>query len=121
MRRTAELEPRVRRRLERRGTAWPGIVPPHSILKCSEARSRAGGHRSRNDPPLPPDVGEGGSVARSGTIKGKRVSPDCPVCGSRRIIVLLHPTQRSFCRTCGSRWEEKGNEQVITERMVSPA
>ena len=49
------------------------------------------------------------------------MSPDCPVCGSRRIIVLLHPTQRSFCRTCGSRWEDKGKEQVVTERMVSPA
>jgi predicted RNA-binding Zn-ribbon protein involved in translation (DUF1610 family) len=28
----------------------------------------------------------------------------CPVCQSVRIVIVVSPTRRAFCTTCGSRW-----------------
>jgi hypothetical protein len=31
----------------------------------------------------------------------------CPVCDSRRIILIVSPERRAFCPSCGSRWNQK--------------
>ena len=40
----------------------------------------------------------------------------CPVCGSFRIVVVVSSTKRAFCSGCGSRWVQRGSEQLLIER-----
>ncbi|HJP67008.1 MAG TPA: hypothetical protein VKA30_11980 [Actinomycetota bacterium] len=35
----------------------------------------------------------------------------CPVCQSVRIVIVVSPTRRAFCTSCGSRWVQDGSEQ----------
>ena len=31
----------------------------------------------------------------------------CPVCESRRIVLVVSPERRAFCPSCGARWSQK--------------
>lgn len=37
--------------------------------------------------------------------------PRCPVCESRRIVIVVSPKRRGFCVECGSRWKQQGASQ----------
>ncbi len=41
--------------------------------------------------------------------------PRCPVCESRRIVIVVSPERRGFCVECGSRWKQRGGSQTHIE------
>jgi hypothetical protein len=36
----------------------------------------------------------------------------CPVCESRRVVLVLSPNPRAFCAMCGARWVQDGSRQT---------
>ncbi len=36
----------------------------------------------------------------------------CPICESRRIVIVVSPERRAFCTQCGSRWKQQGASQT---------
>jgi hypothetical protein len=44
---------------------------------------------------------------------------DCPVCESRRVVLVLAPDPRAFCISCGTRWVQDGSRQAgVVKRTV---
>ena len=35
----------------------------------------------------------------------------CPLCESKRVVVVLAPSRRAFCAHCGARWIQEGSYQ----------
>jgi len=42
--------------------------------------------------------------------------PACPVCGSKRVILVVSSKRRAFCAQCGTKWVQEGAEQ----RQIEP-
>jgi hypothetical protein len=40
----------------------------------------------------------------------------CPVCESRRVVLVLSPDPRAFCVICGARWVQEGSRQTGIEK-----
>ena len=49
--------------------------------------------------------------------EGGAVMARCPVCQSLRVVVVIAPTRRAFCTTCGARWVQEGSIQRAVERF----
>lgn len=44
----------------------------------------------------------------------------CPVCESRRIVLVVSRERRAFCPKCGSRWSQKKGWSAIESPSPSP-
>ncbi len=40
----------------------------------------------------------------------------CPVCESKRIVIVVSPKRRGFCSKCGSRWKQHGAAPTHIQR-----
>ena len=43
----------------------------------------------------------------------------CPVCESRRIVLVVSPERRAFCPSCGARWSTRKGWNVVQSDAVS--
>jgi len=55
-------------------------------------------------------------LARKPELDGGEAVTQCPVCESRRVVVVLSPDPRAFCVRCGARWIQDGSRQTRLER-----
>ena len=42
----------------------------------------------------------------------------CPVCDSRRIVLIVSPERRAFCPSCGARWNTRKGWSVVQSDAV---
>lgn len=44
----------------------------------------------------------------------------CPVCESRRIVLVIAPQRRALCPACGARWSQAKGWPVLDSSSLSP-
>lgn len=44
----------------------------------------------------------------------------CPLCASRRVVVVVSPNRRAFCTVCDARWVQDGVEQRDVHAARAP-
>jgi len=45
----------------------------------------------------------------------------CPVCDSRRVVIVVAQERPAFCARCGSRWIQDGSYQRAVRATEHPA
>jgi Zn-finger nucleic acid-binding protein len=48
--------------------------------------------------------------------------PQCPVCESFQVVVVVSPSPSAWCDRCGARWIQQGGEQraIMREPVAYP-
>jgi DNA-directed RNA polymerase subunit RPC12/RpoP len=61
------------------------------------------------------------SLSSAPELNGGDAVIHCPVCESRRVVLVLAPDPRAFCVSCGARWVQDGSRQTgVKKAAASP-